>query len=83
MNNTRLLTQVQAQSIYSSMRHLDEVDGGAIGTSICGVDKVIKVREMADGRVLIERFSHPVERIQTVESYPNRHAFVAAYGLGA
>lgn len=76
MNTARILTQAQAQAVYSAMCALKNV--GAIIRASVPVDDAtwVHIEECADtGQITLTR------RLRRVACHSNHAAFAAAYGL--
>jgi hypothetical protein len=78
--STKILTQTQAEAIYSAMCHLNNV--GARLDAI--LDKAFHAREMANGCVAVyalPNVTFPGSHGAEPEIYPDQSAFATAYNL--
>ena len=79
--NTKILTQAQAEAIYSAMRALNNVGAKASEIDI-RVDQLLRI-------TVYQRFDHSILVCELGvghddrEDYPDQSAFATAYGLPA
>lgn len=72
--STKILTQAQAEAVYSAMCALNNVNM-FIGAEIRELGRLVSVREDAMGRIHVE------DRLSSSELYADQSAFATAYGL--
>lgn len=79
MNATKILSQAQAQAIYSAMCALNNV-GGRIARMAINIDgmRAVSAAELPSGGIDICQMS---DDGLITESYADQAAFVAAYGV--
>lgn len=86
MNTTSILTQAQAEAVYSAMCALNNVCGtiGEISMPAHRVKGRVAVSEATSGEIAVRHLEfagNPVEQCVTEERYADQNAFAAAYGL--
>lgn len=77
-----ILSQAQAEAVYSAMRALNNV-GGRIHVSLPDQDRRIIVREFDFGEISVwgANGEDEFDMHSTIEGHANQSAFAAAYGL--
>lgn len=79
---TKILTQEQAEAVYSAMCHLNNV-GGRLHSRLAGryETSIIHVVESQDGRVQAYWGDPTGNPYGPIENHANQSAFATAYGL--